>query len=67
MELGAYGSTMEGPLPPENPAQFQYVRPQLPDAQLRDVCEAMPPLYRDIIGVRPVQVRDAALVAALAG
>ncbi len=26
MTLGAYGSTMEGALPENNPAQFQYVR-----------------------------------------
>ena len=29
MDLGAYGSTMEGPLPLTNPAQFQYVRPRM--------------------------------------
>jgi cytosine deaminase len=65
MELGAYGSTMEGPLPDENPAQLQYVVPRLPQAELDAICEAMPPLYRDVIRVRPVQVGDAALVAAL--
>jgi cytosine deaminase len=66
MNLGAYGSTMEGPLPLENPAQFQYVLPSLPEDQLAAICAAMPPLYRNIIRIRPAQVADQALVAALA-
>jgi tRNA(Arg) A34 adenosine deaminase TadA len=65
MELGAYGSTMEGPLPAENPAQFQYVLPRLAQEQLDALCAALPPLYRDVIRVRPVQVADAGLVRAL--
>jgi tRNA(Arg) A34 adenosine deaminase TadA len=66
MNLGAYGSTMEGPLPANNPAQFQYVLPGMDDDALRAMCAALPPLYRDMIGIRPVQVADQALVAALA-
>jgi cytosine deaminase len=65
MNLGAYGSTMEGPLPLENPAQFQYVLPSVPDDELAAICAAMPPLYRNIIRIRPAQVADAALVEAL--
>ncbi len=65
MNLGAYGSTMEGPLPAHNPAQFQYVLPALDEARLARLCADMPPLYRQRIGTRPMQVRDAALVAAL--
>jgi tRNA(Arg) A34 adenosine deaminase TadA len=65
MELGAYGSTMEGELPADNPAQFQYVRPRMPAETLRDVCANLPPLYRDLIGINPVQVADKSLVAAL--
>jgi cytosine deaminase len=65
MNLGAYGSTMEGPLPLKNPAQLQYVLPSLPQAELNALCAAMPPLYRNIIRIRPTQVADAALVAAL--
>ncbi|MES2760373.1 MAG: nucleoside deaminase [Pseudomonadota bacterium] len=65
MDLGAYGSTMEGPLPKNNPAQFQYVLPRLDEAALRALCEAMPPLYRDTIRIRPMQVADRALVDAL--
>jgi cytosine deaminase len=66
MDLGAYGSTMEGPLPPAERAQFQYVRPGMPDSDLAALCAALPPLYREEIGVRPAQVADADLIAALA-
>ena len=66
MNLGAYGSTMEGPLPLKNPTQLQYVLPSLPEAELNDMCAAMPPLYRNIIRIRPTQVADQALIAALA-
>jgi hypothetical protein len=65
MDLGAYGSTMEGPLPAHNPTQFQYVLPRIQEPQLHALCEAMPPLYRDTIRIRPRQVGDAALIAAL--
>jgi tRNA(Arg) A34 adenosine deaminase TadA len=65
MNLGAYGSTMEGPLPADNPAQFQYVTAALDEAGLAAICAQMPPLYRDIIRIRPRQVADLALVAAL--
>ncbi|CAN7543871.1 nucleoside deaminase [Pseudoduganella sp. LjRoot289] len=65
MELGAYGSTMEGELPASNPAQFQYVLPALPQRELEHICASMPPLYRHLIRIRPVQVADAALIAAL--
>jgi cytosine deaminase len=66
MNLGAYGSTMEGPLPLKNPTQFQYVLPALPAAELAAICAALPPLYRSVIRIRPAQVADQALVAALA-
>jgi cytosine deaminase len=62
MNLGAYGSTMEGPLPMNNPAQFQYVLPRLADAALEQICAAMPPLYRDVIRIHPVAVADQLLV-----
>lgn len=65
MNLGAYGSTMEGPLPVENPDQFQYVLPGMAAEQLEAICESMPPLYRDLIAIRPVQVADRRLVDAL--
>ena len=65
MELGAYGSTMEGPLPLSNPRQFQYVLPSQPQDALDAMCAAMPPLYRHTIRIRPTQVDDAELIAAL--
>ncbi|MQA37498.1 nucleoside deaminase [Rugamonas aquatica] len=66
MNLGAYGSTMEGPLPLKNPTQFQYVLPGMPEDELAAMCAAMPPLYRNIIRIRPTQVADQDLIAALA-
>jgi len=66
MNLGAYGSTMEGPLPLKNPTQFQYVLPGMPEAELAALCAAMPPLYRNIIRIRPTQVANQDLIAALA-
>jgi tRNA(Arg) A34 adenosine deaminase TadA len=65
MNLGAYGSTMEGPLPSDNPRQFQYVLPTVSETDLDALCAAMPPFYRDTIGIKPVQVDDRALIAAL--
>ncbi len=66
MNLGAYGSTMEGPLPAYNPNQFQYVRPSVSAAELAAICARMPPLYRDLIRIHPVQVLDQQLIDALA-
>jgi tRNA(Arg) A34 adenosine deaminase TadA len=65
MNLGAYGSTMEGPLPPNNPRQFQYVVPAIAQAELDAICAAMPPLYSDIIRIHPTQVADRLLIDAL--
>jgi cytosine deaminase len=65
MNLGAYGSTMEGPLPTHNPRQFQYVVPAIAQAELDAICAAMPPLYSDIIRIHPAQVADRALIDAL--
>lgn len=66
MNLGAYGSTMEGPLSPHNPAQLQYVLPRMPQGDLTALCASLPPLYRHVIRIRPVQVANRGLVAALA-
>ena len=66
MTLGAYGSTMEGALPENNPAQFQYVRPAMDEGDLLALCDAMPPLYRKLIRIRPRQVTNQALISALA-
>lgn len=66
MTLGAYGSTMEGALPDNNPAQFQYVRPGMAETDLLALCEALPPLYSQLIRIRPRQVVDQTLIDALA-
>jgi tRNA(Arg) A34 adenosine deaminase TadA len=65
MNLGAYGSTIEGALPVHNPAQFQFVLPGVAEAELDALCAGLPPLYRDVIGIKPVQVADRGLLAAL--
>ena len=67
MDLGAYGSTMEGPPPEHNPHQFQYVLPRIGEAQLQAICAGLPPLYRDTVRIRPSQVAARALVDALGG
>lgn len=66
MNLGAYGSTMEGPLPLNNPAQFQYVSDSISNEALAAMCARMPPLYADMIRIRPSRVADTGLIAALA-
>ncbi len=65
MDLGAYGSTMEGPLPDANPRQFQFVLPVLPDHELGALCSQLPPLYSKTIRIRPLQVASEALIEAL--
>ncbi len=65
MDLGAYGSTMEGPPPAHNPNHLQYVLPRIDETQLLATCAALPPLYRDTIGIRPTQVADPGLIVAL--
>jgi len=65
MNLGAYGSTMEGPLPADNARQFQYVLPLIDAADLAALVAAMPPLYHAMIQINPVQVTDQGLIDAL--
>ncbi|RJG09487.1 nucleoside deaminase, partial [Massilia cavernae] len=45
--------------------QFQYVKAAMPQEELDAVCEVMPPLYRDVIRIRPVQVADQMLIQAI--
>ncbi|WP_426195600.1 nucleoside deaminase [Massilia sp. DWR3-1-1] len=66
MNLGAYGSTMEGPLPADNPRQLQYVVPRMTPPALQALCGQLPPLYSEVIRIAPAQVADGALVGALA-
>lgn len=65
MDLGAYGSTMEGPLPATNPFQFQYIRPSLSQEKIRWLCSQLPPLYSREIGINPTQVTDRLLIGAI--
>ena len=65
IELGAYGSTMEGALPAENPDSFQYGVPTITQAELDAYCQKLPPLYSSEIQVHPQQVLDQGLIDAL--
>lgn len=65
MDFGAYGSTIEGPLPASNPFQFQYVRPSLPQEKMKWLCSRLPPLYSQEIRVNPTQVTDRMLIEAI--
>lgn len=54
MELGVYGSTMEGPVPAENEPNLCFIRNGR-DARLsriRRLIEGMPPLYSEAIGIQ---------------
>ncbi len=65
MTLGAYGSTMEGALPSDNPRQFQYIVPMTDDAALQAYCRGLPPLYSEEIVIHPWQVEDESLIEAI--
>ncbi|WP_439892273.1 nucleoside deaminase [Ralstonia sp. 25C] len=65
VDLGAYGSTMEGPVPPENPIPFQYVIPTMEPTALTAYCQKLPPLYSASVVVRPRQVESTALIEAM--
>ena len=65
VDLGAYGSTMEGPVPPENPVPFQYVLPTMEPTALTAYCQKLPPLYSASVVVRPRQVESTALIEAM--
>jgi cytosine deaminase len=66
MDLGAYGSTLEGPVPEGHPGHFQYVLPTIAPADLRAMCARLPPLYANQIRIAPVQVASTELVDQLA-
>jgi tRNA(Arg) A34 adenosine deaminase TadA len=65
MAMGAYGSTMEGPIPQIYPSNFQYVL--LPEGvgktQVGRAAMSLPPFYTTGVQVAPTQVIDDALVA----
>ncbi|WP_062083507.1 nucleoside deaminase [Caballeronia udeis] len=63
MELGAYGSTMEGALDTvNNPSPYQYVRSRMNADTLAAFCKKMPPLYSGEIKVNPIQVTNQGLI-----
>jgi cytosine deaminase len=68
MTFGAYGSTMEGPMPRLFPSSFQYA--QLPDGvgeqDVARLAAALPPFYTTSVGVAPQRVLDQKLIAATA-
>ena len=62
MELGAYGSSVEGPLPPHAQAAWQYVIPRQSQAELDQEIKNLPPLYSQVIQPQIQQVSDPSLV-----
>jgi len=48
MDLGAYGSSVEGPAP----GGWRYLEPGAPQADLDRLLDGLPPLYREVIGLR---------------
>jgi cytosine deaminase len=64
MTMGAYGSTMEGPIPDTFPSNFQYVLlPQgVSSAEVSEMAMSLPPFYTTSVQVAPAQVLDSALI-----
>lgn len=62
MEMGAYGSSVEGPLPPHEHPAWQYVLPRQSQAGVNEQIANLPPLYSQIIKPEIQQVSDGALV-----
>ncbi|KAI8305478.1 Fca1 cytosine deaminase [Colletotrichum sp. SAR11_240] len=56
MDLGAYGSTMEGPLPDGVSTNLYYFDEQQTSQSLSQMISALPPLYSQTIKVNPVQL-----------
>ncbi|KAF6817862.1 hypothetical protein CPLU01_13483 [Colletotrichum plurivorum] len=57
MDLGAYGSTMEGALLEGVETNLFYFEPQQTLESLAQMVKAQPPLHSDVIKVKPVQLR----------
>jgi tRNA(Arg) A34 adenosine deaminase TadA len=66
MEMGAYGSTMEGSIPQAFPSNLQYVLfgDDTSPEQIAEFAMRLPPFYKKEVEVAPVQVLSMALVAA---
>jgi tRNA(Arg) A34 adenosine deaminase TadA len=64
MTMGAYGSTMEGPIPDTFPSNLQYVL--LPEdvsqAEVSEMAMRLPPFYTTGVQVAPAQVLDDRLI-----
>lgn len=56
MDLGAYGSTLEGPVQPGNEISVCYFRPTQSPRDIDAMIRAFPPLYSQNIKIKPVQV-----------
>jgi cytosine deaminase len=65
MTMGAYGSTMEGPIPDTFPSNLQYVLlPQdVSHAEVSEMAMRLPPFYTTSVQVAPTQVSDDGLIA----
>lgn len=63
MTLGAYGSTMEGPIPQSFPSNLQYVNlpPKTTQAEVAELAINLPPFYTSSVQVAPQQVLDQGL------
>ena len=64
MMMGAYGSTMEGPIPDTFPSSLQYVLlPQdVSQAEVAEMAMNLPPFYTTSVQVAPTQVLDDLLI-----
>ena len=64
MAMGAYGSTMEGPIPESFPSNLQYVL--LPEgvspAEVSEMAMKLPPFYTTSVQVAPTQVLNDELI-----
>jgi tRNA(Arg) A34 adenosine deaminase TadA len=64
MTMGAYGSTMEGPIPESFPSNLQYVL--LPEdvsqSEVSEMAMRLPPFYTTSVQVAPTQVLDYGLI-----
>lgn len=52
MEMGAYGSNLEGPLPAAPQARWQYLEAGCQPSELNAQLERMPAHYREVVGMR---------------
>lgn len=64
MTFGAYGSTMEGPVPQSYPSNLQYVLlPDTTNAQaVSELAQKLPPFYTQSVQVGPAQVLSQRLI-----